>query len=122
VQAGQGEGCVVVVERRVRPDNRVMTQLALLREARRYVVRIRGALVIREVASHAQCAVQIVVAVHVTIGASARRHGVRSRQWEARAVVVKGRTQPSCRGVTGVAGLREVRRHVVGVGRALVIL
>ncbi len=76
VQAGQREGCVVVVEGRVCPDNRVMAQLALLRETGRHVVRVRSALVIRQVAGHAQRAVQIVVAVDVAIGASPRRHHV----------------------------------------------
>ena len=95
VGTGQRECRVVVVERRVRPERRVMAQFAGLREARRHVVGTRRALIVCQVAGYASGAGQVVVAVNVAVGASARRHGVRAGQREARAVVVKGRTQPS---------------------------
>ena len=50
--------------------------------------------VVRQVASDARRAGQAVVAIDVAVGTGARRHGVRSRQCEARAGVVEGGTQP----------------------------
>jgi len=58
----------------------------------------------------------------VAIGTLTRRHGVRARQRETRAVVVERRVQPGTRVVTLLAGLREIRRHMIRVGRALEIL
>ena len=55
-----------------------MTGIAGLREIRTDVIRIRGALVVLQVAGHARGAVQAVIIVHVTIGAGAWRNGVQS--------------------------------------------
>ena len=79
VRAGQRERCVVVIERRVGPDNGVVAQLARGWESRRSMGRIGRACVILLVARIAQSAVQRIVIVHVAIGALARRHGVRPR-------------------------------------------
>ena len=64
----------------------------------------------------------VVVVVDVAIGALARRHGMRSGEWEARGRVVEGCRLPTCRVVTDFAGLRESSGHVIRVRGALEIL
>ena len=53
VHTGQGEGGKRVIERRVRPGDRVMTLIAGLREASRNVVRIGSRLIVLQMAAHA---------------------------------------------------------------------
>ena len=60
-----------------------MAGVAGRRQIQRDVARIVRALVILEVTGHASCAVQSVVAAHVTIGALARRNSVHPSQYEA---------------------------------------
>jgi len=67
-----------VVKGSVHPVGGVVTGIAGLREIRTDVIRIRGALVVLQVAGHARGAVQAVIIVHVTIGAGAWRNGVQS--------------------------------------------
>ena len=99
-----------------------MTSVAGGREIQRRVVGIGGSLVILQVTGHAGRAVQRVVVVDVTVGASARRHGVHASQLEASCVVIKRRVHPVGRVVTGLAGLREVRTGVVWSRGVLKIL
>ena len=65
---------------------------------------------------------QVVVVVHVTVGALPRRDRMRTRQREARAVVIESRIQPRSRAVALIAGLREIRRDVIRVRRPLKVL
>ncbi len=58
----------------------------------------------------------------MAIHARARRYLVIAGQREACSVVIEGRIQPGCRAVTHVAGLGQIRRHVIRIGRALVVL
>lgn len=77
MHAGQREGRVVVIEYAVGPQIGVMAQLARGGKARGDVVhRADRAVVVGLMACHTGRAVQLVVAVDVTIGASARRNGV----------------------------------------------
>jgi len=73
-------------------------------------------------ARHAGGAGQVVVVVHVTIRTLSRRDRMRTGQGESGAAVVERGIQPGSRVVTLVAGLREVRAHVIRIGRALKIL
>ena len=113
---------VVVIERGVRPDCCVMAHFARRRESRRSMRGVRRAGVILLVAGVASRRIQVVVVVDVAIGALPRRDNVRTGQRESRAVVVKGRIEPSAGAVALIAGLREIRRDVVRISRALVIL
>ena len=120
VQTGQSEARGRVVERAVGPQHRVVAVLARGREACR-CVRHRGRriVVVGLMARDAGRICNRVIVVDVTIGANARRHGVIAGQGEARAVVIEGRIQPRRGGVACVAGLREVRRDVVRIGRVV---
>ena len=76
------------------PSRRVVAHLARLRESLLGMVGIVGALVILQVTGNASRAVQVVVVVHVAIGALPRRHGVHSRQREGSQRMVKGGIRP----------------------------
>lgn len=121
VRTGQRETGAVVIEGRIRPCRRAVASIAGLREIRGYVVRIGRAVVVRQVARHTSRARQIVVVIHVTIRASARRNRMRSRQREAGVVVIKGRIRPRRSVVALIAGLREIRRDVIRIGRAVIV-
>ncbi len=71
-----------------------MALVAGLREIRGHVVRIRGALIVLEVATHTGGRRQVVVVVDMAVGALTRRHGVQASEREAGAVVVECRVQP----------------------------
>ena len=122
VHSGQREPGAVVVEGRIHPVRGVVTLIAGLREVGRHVVGIRRPLIVLEVASDASGAVQTVVIVDVAIGAGSRWHRVHSGERESGGGVVKRRVHPVSRVVTGIAGLREVGRHVVGIRRSLIVL
>jgi len=84
--------------------------------------RIGRAGIVLLVARVAKRAVQGVVVVDMAIRTLARRHGVRSGQREAGAVVVERGIQPGAGAVALVACLREVRGDVTRIRRSLVIL
>jgi len=123
VQAGQRKPGRRVVEGAIGPQVGVVAVLTRGRESRRRVGHRGGRIVVvSQMARHAGRVRNRVIVVDVAIGASARRHHVASRQREAGAVVVKGRIEPGRSAMALVAGLREVRCHVIGIGRALEIL
>jgi len=122
VGAAQREAGSVVIKRCVQPGAGAVTLIAGLREVRRDVIRIRRALIVLEVAADAGRSGQVVIVVNVAISALARRNRVKSSQRESRGVVIERRVHPVRCVMTLVTGLREVRRHVVRVRRALIVL
>ena len=99
-----------------------MADFAGRRESGRRVRRTVGTRVVLLVARVTQCAVQIVIVVHVAVGTSSRWHGVTSGEWEAGGAVIKRGIQPGASAVALVASLREIRADVVGISRSLVVL
>ena len=118
----QRESRAGVIEGRIHPVGGVVTGIASLREVRRDVVGVRGALVILQVAAHASRSVQAVVVVDVTIGAGARRNRVQAGECETCARMVEGSVHPVGGVMACIAGLREVRGDVIRIGGSLIIL
>jgi len=71
-----------------------MALLAGLGEIRHHVIRIRGALVVLQVARHASRVGQVVVVIYVTIGALPGRDSVQSGQRKASGGVVEAGVCP----------------------------
>ncbi len=113
VRSSQRERCVVVVEGRVCPDGGVVAQFAGCWEAGGGVRRAGGASVILLMARVTESAIQCVIVVDVTIGAEARRHGVRPGQLEAGAGVIECAIGPQDCVVAAFAGRRESRGDVI---------
>ena len=72
-------------------------------------------------AGHARRAGQVVVIVDVAISAGTWRNSVQAGEREPGGVVIKRSIQPGAGAVALLAGLREIRRHVIGIGRTLEI-
>ena len=119
MRAGQREAGGRVVEGRPIPGRRVVALLAGLGEPRLYVIGIRGALEVLQVATGAGGirAGQVVVIVHVTLHALHRC--MRARQGETGGRMVEGRPIPGRRVVALLAGLGEPRLYVIGIRGAL---
>ena len=115
VDAGVVEGCR-------RPTCGGVAGVACCCEIQGLVIRIGCALEILQVAADTGRVIEGVVAVDVTIGTGARRHGVLPGEREARAVVIKGRVHPVAGVVALGASLREIRADVVRIRCALKIL
>ena len=96
-----------------------MARLASLREVRRHVIRIVRAVVIRHVALITCAAGQVVVVVDVALRTLQVR--VASGQWKSNRVVIEGRRLPRRCAVAHLAGLRKIRRHMIGTRRLLII-
>ncbi len=89
-------------------------------ELRSNVVRIRGAGVIRLVARVTVCRSPGVDAVYVTTCASDT--DVSSSQWEHGLAVIKARRLPCGSGVADLTVRRKLRRDVIGICCAVVVL
>ena len=122
MQAGKREAGAVVIERGIKPGAGAVALLAGLREVRCDVVGIGCSLEVLEVTGDASRARQVVIVVDVAIGAGARRYGVQAGEGKTSACMVERRVHPVRGVVTLLAGLREVRGDVVGIGCALEVL
>ena len=105
VRPSQRESGGRVIEARTIPRSCVVTLLAGLRKARRYVIRVRRSLEILQVAADASRNRDVVVVVDVALGALQCR--VRTGQRESRVVVIERGLRPCSRVVALLAGLRE---------------
>ena len=99
-----------------------MALLTGLRKAGLHVVRVRGALIVLQVARHAGGHRDVVIVVDVAVDALPRWDGVRPRQRETRARVVETCSRPGRCVVALLSGLRKSALHVIGIRRSLVIL
>ena len=113
-----------VIECRSRPGSRGVASLARSREelGLRLVARVRRVVVIRLMAADTRDRQSRVVPVYVAVRALARRHCMRTRQRECRVRVVEGGVGPDRRVVAQLAGGRESRRSMGGIGRPRIIL
>lgn len=103
---GQRPSRARMIERGRSPICGRMTQLALLRETDRHMVRIVGCCVVRTVAPVARGRKRRVVVVLMAVDARHRR--MRAGKRERGVVVVEGGRRPGRRAVTNLALLREV--------------
>jgi len=122
VAACEWEPGSAVVKGGVEPGAGGVALVTGLREIRADVTGIRRSLVVLQVAGHAGRAIEAVVVVDVAVGAGAWRHGVQSGEGESGAVVIERGTEPGAGAMALIAGLREVRRHVIGIRRSLIVL
>ncbi len=109
-----------MIESRLHPRGRVVTDFALLRESSRHVVRIGGAAVILLMAAIAGCRQAGVVVVHVAL--RALDAGMRARERKCRLGMIEGCRHPRRGRVADLAGLWDPRGRMVRIRRALVIL
>jgi len=112
---------VGVIESRSGPGGGCMARSARRREARRSVIRIRRAVVIRLVAAHACGRQRRVVVVDVAHHASHGRCGMKSSKREGRVVVIKGRARPVRGAVAHVTSRREAHLRVHRIIRIVVV-
>lgn len=81
-----------------------MALLARLREVGSDVIRIRGSLIILQVATHTGGAAEVVVVIDVAVGADAGRNGMAAAKRKSNRAVIESGVQPRIRAVAGVAG------------------
>ena len=122
MRSGQRESRRRVVKRSATPVRGGVALLASLREVRLHVIRIRGSLEVSQVAARARRVSRRQVVVSVYVALYALQGHVRARKRESSRRVVERRIPPGSRGMALLASLREVRLHVIRIGRALEIL
>jgi len=109
-----------VIETRISPVHSAVANLTGLRYACLPVVRIRGALIILQVAGHASGVGQVVVSVDVALRAG--RSSMRTSEWEPGVGMVEAGICPRSGVVAGGACGRDASLRVIRIGCALVIL
>ena len=109
-----------MIEARLRPRGRVVTDFALLRESYRHVIRIGRAGVILLMAAVAGSRQAGVVVVHVAL--RALHAGMSASERKCRLGMVERCRHPRGGCVADFAGLRNTGGRVIRIGRALVIL
>lgn len=122
VRASQREAGGRVIERAAAPGCSGVAVLACGGELRLRMVRIGGAVVVRQMATGARRvgAGQVIVAVDMALRAEDRK--MRAGQREAGGGMIEAGIPPVGRAVTLLASLRQVGLHVIGFGRALVVV
>jgi len=104
VHARKRESGTVVVERCIGPRRCVVALLAGLREVSGDVVRIRGRLIILQVATDAGRAGEVVVVINVAVGAQPGRDCVAAGKRKSHRVVIESGIKPGIGAMAGVAG------------------
>jgi len=110
MRAAQRETGRRVTKRRTRPTGGRVALIAGLRKPSLYVVRIRRALEILQVALGTGATGQAVVIAYVAL--STLQRSVRTRQCEASGRVIEGRRRPIRRAMARLTRLRESSRRV----------
>ncbi len=108
-----------MIEYRARPRGGAMAGFAGARESRGSVIGIRRSVIIRRVAVIAYGRREAVVVIEVALSAGDGRVGAGQRKAGGR--VIERRAGPICRGMAQGAILRESRRRMRGIGRAVPI-
>jgi len=118
----QREAGCRMIERGACPGGGAVALLTGLRKSGLYVIWVRRALEVLQVAADTGCvrAGQIVIAIHVAL--RALHTAVSARQGEPRGRVIEVRPRPGGGVVALLAGLRKTRLHMVRLRRALEIL
>jgi len=118
----QREAGCRMIERGACPRGGAVALLTGLRKSGLYVIWVRRALEVLQVAADTGCvrAGQIVIAIHVAL--RALHTAVSARQGEPRGRVIEVRPRPGGGVVALLAGLRKTRLHMVRLRRALEIL
>ena len=109
-----------MIERCRTPGSRAVTDIALLREAGRNMVRVIRVLKISQVAAHASRGRDVVVAIHMALAALQPRVG--TRQGPPGGRVIEGSGVPVRRGMADLALLWESGRGVVRITCILKVL
>jgi len=94
MHARERKSSAVVVEGGIQPRTRVVALAAALREIRAHVIRICRPLVVLQMARDTSRAGQVVVVVHVAIGALPGWHRMHSGQRKIGRVVIERRVRP----------------------------
>ncbi len=114
VGSGQRELSLVVIECRIQPRRGVMATCAILRESGSAVIRIRGAIEVRQVTTDAGGGGGGEVVIGVTLRAI--QPGVRSREGEVREFgVIELCPEPAVHGVALLAVRGEVKHRMAGI-------
>lgn len=119
VRSGQSKSRAVVIEGGIAPRGGVVALLASGGEFGLRMVGIGRAVVILHVAGVAGVAGQVVVPIHVTLGAL--QAGMAASQRKSDRTVIEVRRLPRVRAVAGLTSLRKIQGDVVGVLRFLIV-
>ncbi len=119
MRAGQREPCGRVIERCPGPGDGRMAGIASSWKPGRRMIRIRRSLVVGHVAGRTSSSRQVVVPVHMTLRALQARMGAGEREPCGR--MIEGCVCPRNCIVAALAGLRESRLYVIGIGGPLIV-
>lgn len=119
VGSGEGERRLGMIEGCRLPRGGGMADVALLRNAGREMVRIRGCLIILQVATDAGSRGQAEISADVTL--LALQVGVTAGEGEPDRIMIETRRLPGGGGMAVLASLRESQRNVIGIAGLLII-